>query len=99
MDDFRNKVIVKGPRVKFENIIHRVDRVLGFFSSRPNWDSPTPSPADKCAPPPLVPGGDPLACGKGVERSQFQRGDRHCGTLGIIYMCFVIFSQHFCFVT
>ncbi len=30
--------------------IHRVDRVLGFFSSRPNWDSPTPSPAGECAP-------------------------------------------------
>jgi hypothetical protein len=23
----------------------RIDRELGFFSSRPNWDSPTPSPA------------------------------------------------------
>jgi hypothetical protein len=22
--------------------------VLGFFSSRPNWDSPTPSPAGEC---------------------------------------------------
>jgi hypothetical protein len=24
---------------------HKVDRVLGFFSSRPFWDPPTPSPA------------------------------------------------------
>ncbi len=32
---------------------HRVDRVLSFFSSRRNWDSPTPSPAGECAPPPL----------------------------------------------
>jgi len=30
-----------------EDVDHRVDRVLGFFSSRPNWDSPTPSPADE----------------------------------------------------
>jgi hypothetical protein len=27
----------------------------GFFFSRLNWDSPTPSPAGECAPPPLVP--------------------------------------------
>ncbi len=34
-------------------------RVLSFFSSRRNWDSPNPSPAaaGKCAPPRLVPGG------------------------------------------
>jgi hypothetical protein len=30
---------------------HRVDRVLSFFSSRPNWDSPNPSPAGECVPP------------------------------------------------
>ncbi len=29
---------------------HRVVRVLSFFSSRRNWDSPTPSPAGACAP-------------------------------------------------
>jgi hypothetical protein len=28
---------------------HRVDRVLSFFSSRPNWDPP-PSPAGDCPP-------------------------------------------------
>jgi hypothetical protein len=28
---------------------HRLDRVLSFFSSRPNWDSPTPSPTGECA--------------------------------------------------
>ncbi len=33
---------------------HRVDRVLGFFSSRPNWDPPfTPSPAGECVPTPV----------------------------------------------
>jgi hypothetical protein len=30
--------------------IHRVGRVLSFFSSRWNWDSPDPSPARECAP-------------------------------------------------
>jgi hypothetical protein len=29
----------------------RVGRVLSFFSSRRNWDSPNPSPAGECAPP------------------------------------------------
>jgi hypothetical protein len=33
---------------------HRVDRVLSFFSSRRDWDSPAPSTAGKCALPPLV---------------------------------------------
>ncbi len=38
---------------------HRVGRVLSFFSSGRNWDSPNPSPAADCALPlpPLVPGG------------------------------------------
>jgi hypothetical protein len=47
---------------------HRVDRVLGFFSSRPNWDSPAPSTAGECVPPPPLVGGgggDTLACGWG----------------------------------
>ncbi len=39
--------------------LHRIDRELGFFSSHPNWDSPTPSPARRrvSSPPPLVRGG------------------------------------------
>ncbi len=56
---------------------HRVDRVLGFFSSRPNWKPPTPSPAGECAPPPRFREEDTLACGKGDRGSQFGRGDRH----------------------
>jgi hypothetical protein len=37
---------------------HRVGRVLSFFSSRRNWDSPNPSPAGECsAPPPFGSGG------------------------------------------
>jgi hypothetical protein len=31
---------------------HKVGRVLSFFSRRRNWDSPNPSPAGVCAPPP-----------------------------------------------
>jgi hypothetical protein len=32
--------------------VHRVGRVLSFFSTRWNWDSPTPLAAGECAPPP-----------------------------------------------
>ncbi len=38
--------------VKFITWEHR-DRELGFFSSRPIWDSPTPSPAGERVPSPL----------------------------------------------
>jgi hypothetical protein len=31
--------------------MHRVGRVLSFFSSRRNWDSRKPSPACECVPP------------------------------------------------
>ncbi len=59
----------------------RVDTVLGFFSSRPNWDSPTPSPVGECAPSPLVQGVGSTHSGERMEGSQFRRGDRHCGIL------------------
>jgi len=39
------------------SLCHRVDRVLGFFSSRPNWDSLTPSPPGECVPPSFGSGG------------------------------------------
>jgi hypothetical protein len=59
--------------------------VLSYFSSRRNWDSPTPSPAGECAPLPLVPGGGAHSLAReGLGESQFRRGDLHCGTL---YMC------------
>jgi hypothetical protein len=45
----------KSRRCKYRDILslligahHRIDRVLSFFSSRWNWDSPTPSPAGEC---------------------------------------------------
>jgi hypothetical protein len=34
---------------------HRVGRVLSLFSSGRNWDSPSPSLAGECAPPPSPP--------------------------------------------
>jgi hypothetical protein len=38
--------------------LHRVGRVLSFSPVVGiDWDSPNPSPAGECAPPPLVPGG------------------------------------------
>jgi hypothetical protein len=68
---------------------HRVDRVLGFFSSRPNCDSPSPSNAGECVPPLLVPGGTHSLAGElgGSGRSQFGREDRRCGTLGMFVLC------------
>jgi hypothetical protein len=42
---------------------HRVDRVLSFFSSRPNWDSSTP--LGECVPPLWSRGEGTLACRRG----------------------------------
>jgi hypothetical protein len=64
---------------------HRVGRVLNFFSSRRNWDSPNPSPAGECAPPPR--GGAHSLAREGLGESQFRRGDIHCGTLYIYVLC------------
>ncbi len=49
---------------------HRVGRVLSLFSSRRNWNSPNPSPAGECAPPPFPPvwGEGTLAGERGVGR-------------------------------
>ncbi len=38
------------------SVYHSVSRVLSFFSSSRDWDSPNPSPAGECAPHPLLPG-------------------------------------------
>jgi hypothetical protein len=60
-----------------------------LFSSRRNWDSPSPSPAGECAPPPFSSGGRGTltAAREGVGESQFQRGDIHCGTLYMYVIC------------
>ncbi len=41
---------------------HRVDRALGFFSSRPNWDPPTPWLPQASVSPPGSGGRDTLSC-------------------------------------
>jgi hypothetical protein len=55
------------------------------FSSRWNWDSPTPLAAGECALPHLWSGGGRAhsLAAKGVGESQFQRRDMHCGALYI----------------
>jgi hypothetical protein len=49
-------VQTKSLSIVINSLRHRVDRVLGFFSSRPNWDPPTHSSPKECVPLPLVPG-------------------------------------------
>ncbi len=57
----------------------RVDRVLGFYSSRPNRDPPT---RRRAFPLPLwFRWGTHLLAKEGVGGSQLGRGDRYCGTL------------------
>jgi hypothetical protein len=59
---------------------HRVGRVLSFFSSRRNWNSPTPLTAGDCAPDPLFRGGGAHSlAGEGLGDSHNRRGDIHCG--------------------
>ncbi len=90
---------------------HRVDRVLGFFCSRPNWDSPTPSPPGECAPP-FGPGGGRRGRHtrfreRGLGESQFRRGNNiHCDTLFSIYKCTLWFTSNielrlglFCYIS
>jgi hypothetical protein len=51
-----------------------------FFLQRLELGLAHPSPADECAPPLWLGGGG------GEGESQFGREDRHCGTLGNIYV-------------
>jgi hypothetical protein len=79
----------------WKTLPHRVGRVLSFFSSRQNWDSPNPLPAGESAPPPLIPrGGAHSLARKGVGESQFRRGDIHCGTLYMYVLC-ALLPRHF----
>ncbi len=74
------------------DVLHGVNRVLCFFSSRPNFDPPLPHLQPRVPPPPFGSGGrDTLACGRGVGGSQLGQWDRHCGTLGICVLCDVMF--------
>jgi hypothetical protein len=67
-------------------LYHRVGRVLSFLSSPRSCDSPNPSPAGECAPPPLGGGANSLARER-LGESQFRRGDIHWGTLYIYVLC------------
>ncbi len=52
------------------------------MSLRRNWNSPTPSLASECAPPPRTKGeGGTLACGYGVGESQVRRLEEKLSTL------------------
>ncbi len=65
---------------------YRLDRVLSFLSRRSNWNSPPPHTQASVSPPWFRGEAHSLA-GEGVGVSHFQRGDRHCGTLGIYELC------------
>ncbi len=76
-------------------LYQRVDRVLGFFSSRPNWEPLPPHPQASVSPPLWFRGGGgTLACGRGGGEVQFGRGDRHCGIRGIYVLCGFIHSLY-----
>ncbi len=90
---YRNKRIYSGAVIdtlnnfahnvknKVLSISHRVYRVLGFFSSRPNWD-----PRSRVCPPLWFRGGHTRLQERGWG-GQFGGGDRHCGPLGIFVLC------------
>ncbi len=75
----------------WEASTHRVGRVLSFFSSRRNWDSPNATPHPQASVPaphhPVLGGGAHLLAREGLGESQFRRGDIHCGTLYIYVLC------------
>ncbi len=82
----RQKTLILLVNKFFETPPHRGGRVLSFFSSRRNWDSPNPSPACEWASPtprPVLGGGTHSLAREGLGESQFRRGDTHCGTLYI----------------
>jgi hypothetical protein len=65
---------------------HRVGRVLGFFSSRRNWDSPTPLAAGGCGPPLFGPGGRANSLAREeLGESQFRRLEKKLSTLPTLW--------------
>jgi hypothetical protein len=79
------EILLYIPLHKKVSSTHRVDRVLGFFSSRLLHP---PHPHARVFPPPLVQGGDIHSlAGEGMGGSQFRRENRRCGTLGIYVLC------------
>jgi hypothetical protein len=63
---------------------HSVGRVLSFFSSRRNWDSPTPLTCRRGC---FGSGWAHSLAGKKVGKSQHRQGDIHFGTLYICVLC------------
>jgi hypothetical protein len=58
-----------------DGLDHRVDRVLGFFSSRPNWNPPLPHPQASVFPPLWFRGeGTDSLAGEVVGGYQFRGG-------------------------
>ncbi len=56
------------------------------MSPRWNWDSPTPSLASECAPPPWTKGWGAHSCaGEGLGQSQFQRLEKKLSTLPTLW--------------
>jgi hypothetical protein len=72
----------------FSSPPHRVGRVLSFFSSRRNWDSPNHSSAGECAPPRFWGEGHTRWRERGWESTNF---DEETSTVVLfIYTYFVI---------
>jgi hypothetical protein len=76
------------------------------MSPRRNWDSPTPSAASECAPPPGTKGGGaPSPAGEGVVESQFRRLEK---ILALCLLCALrpclclnfrpLYVRGFCFI-
>ncbi len=63
-----------------EGVEHRVFRVPGFLSSRPNWVPPSRHPQASVAPPLWVQGGRHCRLLGKEWGTQFRRRDRHSGT-------------------
>jgi hypothetical protein len=55
------------------------------MSPRRNWDSPNPSLASECAPPPQNGDGAQLPAGEGLGESQFRRLEKKLSTLPILW--------------
>ncbi len=69
-------------------VVHRVGRVLSFFSSRRGWDSPTPRQQASVPPPPLVGReGHTRWREKGWQSPNSDEGTFTCGTLFIYVLC------------
>ncbi len=66
-------------------VVHKVriyKEYMQCMSPRRNWDSPNPSLASECAPPPPEPGvGGHSPAGEGLEESQFRRLEKKLSTL------------------